>query len=46
MELKWVYDEAIAQGEEVGKEVEKRVGGRIRELENALKNMDELAMED
>ena len=46
VELKWVYDEAIAQGEEVGKEVEKRVGGRIRELENALKNMDELAMED
>jgi hypothetical protein len=47
-ELKGVYDEAISgkEGEEVGREVEKRVGGRIRELENALKNMDELALED
>jgi hypothetical protein len=26
--------------------VERWVGGRIRELEHALKNMDELAMED
>lgn len=45
-ELKAVYDRAVAGGNEVGREVERRVGGRIRELENALKNMDELAMED
>ena len=35
-----------ASDEAVVKEVERRVGPRIRELESALKNMDELAMED
>jgi hypothetical protein len=46
VELKAVYDGAVGGGGEVGAEVERRVGGRIRELEHALKNMDELAMED
>ena len=30
----------------MGKEVERRIGSRIRELEHALKNMDEMALED
>jgi hypothetical protein len=45
--LKDAYGKAISEsGEEVGKEVERRVGPRIRELESALRNMDEMAMED
>jgi len=36
----------IVEGDDkdVGDEVRKRVGGRIRELEHAVKNMEELAM--
>jgi hypothetical protein len=49
-ELKKAYDEAIVSGDgtenAVGKEVERRIGSRIRELEHALKNMDEMALED
>ena len=48
-ELKTAYDEAIVSGggeNAVGKEVERRIGSRIRELEHALKNMDEMALED
>lgn len=45
--LKDAYSRAISEGDEgTKKEVERRVGPRIRELEGALKNMDEMAMED
>lgn len=41
------YDMATKEsGPEVAKEVQSRIGSRIRELETAIKNMDEMAMED
>lgn len=46
-ELKTAFEEAIkTSGPEVGKEVQGRVGQRIRELENALTALEESAMED
>lgn len=46
-ELKEAYEKAIREGDpETGKEIESRVGQRIRELENAVKNMEELAMQE
>lgn len=42
--LKELYEEAL-KGEN-GEEVKRRVGNRIRELENAIKSMEELALED
>jgi len=45
--LKDAFDRAIRErGPEVGAEVQRRTGGRIRELENALKAVEEMAMED
>ena len=45
--LKEGYDRAISQGSpEVAKEVQERVGQRIRELENAITAMEEMAMHD
>lgn len=45
--LKESFDKAIKETDpEVAKEVQGRVGARIRELENAVQNMEALAMED
>jgi cell fate (sporulation/competence/biofilm development) regulator YlbF (YheA/YmcA/DUF963 family) len=45
--LKEGYDRVIRQGSpEVAKEVQERVGQRIRELENAIMAMEEMAMHD
>lgn len=44
--LKAAYEAAVREAGGGGKEVEGRVGARIRELEAALRNMDEMAMED
>ena len=45
--LKEGYDRVIRQGSpEVAKEVQERVGQRIRELENAITVMEEMAMQD
>lgn len=41
------YQKAIKESSpDVAKEVQSRVGPRIRELENAVKAMEEMAMED
>ena len=45
-ELRDAYEKAVGEPGEVGREVEKRVGQRVRELESALKGMDEMALED
>ena len=42
--LKEAYEKAVS--EEGGEEVRRRVGHRLRELENAVKVMEERAMED
>lgn len=43
--LKAAFKEIVeGPDREVGEEVKRRVGGRIRELENAVQNMEELAM--
>ena len=45
--LKGAFEKATAESEgEAGKEVHRRVGGRIRELERAVEAMEERAMED
>lgn len=45
--LKEAFGKATAESAgEVGKEVSRRVGGRIRELERAVEAMGERAMED
>jgi len=45
--LKDGFEKAVKESDpEVGKEVQSRVGQRIRELENAVKVMEEMAMED
>lgn len=45
--LKDAFEKATAESTgEVGKEVSRRVGGRIRELERAVEAMEERAMED
>jgi hypothetical protein len=45
--LKEAYEKALREtSPEVSKEIQSRVGQRIRELENAVKAMEELAMED
>ncbi|EXJ96357.1 hypothetical protein A1O1_01483 [Capronia coronata CBS 617.96] len=45
--LKDAFEKAVKEGDpEVGKEIQSRVGQRIRELENAVKAMEEMAMED
>lgn len=42
--LQAMFEEVTQGGDAgVGGEVTRRVGGRIRELENAVKNMEELA---
>jgi hypothetical protein len=41
---KMLTDVVEGEDKELGEEIKKRVGGRIRELENAVKNMEELAM--
>lgn len=46
-ELKNAFEEALKTSDpEVGKEVQGRVGQRVRELENALTALEESAMED
>lgn len=46
-ELKKAYEDALTQSEpEVGKEVQGRVGQRVRELGNALVALEEAALED
>jgi len=41
------YEKAVRESSpEVSKEIQSRVGQRIRELQTAIKNMEELAMED
>ena len=46
-ELKTAFEEAVRVSDpEVGKEVQGRVGQRVRELENALTALEESAMED
>jgi hypothetical protein len=46
-ELKTAFEEALKTSDpDVGKEVQGRVGQRIRELENALTALEESAMED
>ena len=46
-ELQDAYSKAIKESSpEIGKEIQSRVGQRIRELETALKNLAESAMED
>ena len=46
-ELKSAFEDAIRVSDpEVGKEVQGRVGQRVRELENALVALEESAMED
>jgi molybdopterin converting factor small subunit len=43
--LKEGYEQAVRESDpETGKEVQGRVGQRIRELEAALENMDKMAM--
>ncbi|EHY51927.1 hypothetical protein ABEF92_005990 [Exophiala dermatitidis] len=45
--LKDAFEKAVKESNpEVGKEIQSRVGQRIRELENAVKAMEEMAMED
>jgi hypothetical protein len=45
--LKEAFAKALREtSPEVGKEIQGRVGSRIRELENAVKAMEEMAMED
>lgn len=45
--LKEAYEKAIRESDpEVAKEVQSRTGPRIRELENAVIAMEEMAMED
>ncbi len=45
--LKDGFQKAVKESApEVGKEIQSRVGQRIRELENAIKAMEERAMED
>ena len=44
MKLQEAYEKAV--NEEGGEEVRRRVGHRLRELENAVKAMEERAMED
>jgi len=45
--LKEGFASAVRESDpEVGKEIQARVGQRIRELENAVKAMEEMAMED
>ncbi|KAL2438860.1 hypothetical protein ABEF95_014520 [Exophiala dermatitidis] len=45
--LKDAFEKAVKESDpEVGKEIQSRVGQRIRELENAVKAMEEMAMED
>lgn len=40
--LRAMFDEAVADPE-TGEEIKSRVGQRIRELDNAVKNMEEMA---
>lgn len=42
--MKDAFEKAVS--EEGGEEVRRRVGNRVRELENAVKIMEERAMED
>jgi len=46
--LKDAFTAAVnqAEDEDVGKEITRRVGQRVRELERAVEAMEELAMED
>lgn len=45
--LKEAYEKAVRESDpEVAKEVQSRTGPRIRELENAVTAMEEMAMED
>lgn len=45
--LKEAYEKAVREsGPDVAKEVQSRTGPRIRELENAIIAMEEMAMED
>ena len=44
LKLKTAYDTAIRG--EGGEEIQRRIGGRMRELEMAVKAMNERAMED
>jgi len=45
--LKDAYSKALKEtSPEVSKEIQSRVGQRIRELESAVKAMEEMAMED
>ena len=44
LKLKNAYDTAITG--EGGEEIQRRIGGRMRELEMAVKAMNERAMED
>lgn len=45
--LKEAFERAVKESDpEVGKEIQNRVGPRIRELENAVKAMEEMAVED
>ncbi|KAL6242356.1 hypothetical protein RBB50_010904 [Rhinocladiella similis] len=45
--LKEAFEKAVKESDpDVGKEIQSRVGQRIRELENAIKAMEQLAMED
>jgi len=46
--LKEAFNAAVNQAhdEDVGKEITRRVGQRVRELERAVEAMEELAMED
>ncbi|KIW17781.1 hypothetical protein PV08_04976 [Exophiala spinifera] len=45
--LKDAFEKAVKESDpEVGKEIQSRVGQRIRELENAIKAMEQMAMED
>lgn len=45
--LKEAFEKAVKEsGPEVGKEVQGRVGQRVRELENALTALEESALED
>ena len=43
-QLKDAFEKGV--GEEGGEEMKRRVGNRIRELESAVKDMEERAMED
>ncbi len=45
--LQEAFEKTVRESDpEVGKEIQSRVGQRIRELENAVKAMEEMAMED